>query len=67
MFVIFKKPIFFRTIFILSFELDTHIKKPHVFIKRRRPQHIDFEYIKQKRNVNEKEYPLVSVIFKIIF
>lgn len=65
MFVIFKKPIFFRTIFILSFELDTHIKKPHVFIKRRRPQHIDFEYIKQKEML--MKYPLVSVIFRIIF
>lgn len=48
MFVIFKKNIFYKTIFILSLELDAHTyTKTLTFIKRLGPQHIDFKYINQ--------------------
>lgn len=58
MFVIFKKKpttIFYKTIFILSLELDAHTyTKTLTFIKRLEPQHIDFRYIKQTQKLFKK-------------
>lgn len=47
-----KKNIFYKTIFILSLDLDAHTyTKTLTFIKRLGPQHIDFKYIKQTQKL----------------